>query len=225
MGMRRGGHAAKRKPSLGVQLLLSAFVGLLLGSLFLYWLNTRLQPAVIAIAMDHLSNQISGEICQVVEQELEARQLSYDSICTLQRNEDGSIAALQSNMVLLTGLQSALTTQVAAAFDSDLVNERVEIPIGSLLPGYPFSGRGPHFTVEILAVGNISAQFENEFYADGINQTIHRVVLQIDAELTLLLPGGVCNYTDETSVILAETVLLGQVPEYYVSVSGTTDEN
>ena len=66
-------------------------------------------------------------------------------------------------------------------------------------------------------MGNISAQFDNEFFDQGINQTLHRVVLTVTAELSLLLPGGVHTYTDETKVVLAETVLMGQVPDSYSS--------
>lgn len=205
----------KRPGSLRMQLLISVCVGLFLGILVIRVFNTSLRPAVITIASDHLSNQISGEVCEVVNAAMAEENISYDSICTIQWNSEGNISALQSDMAKLSLLQSAITTQVAEAFDDDLIEERVEIPIGNLFPGLSFIGRGPTVSVIVLSVGDISAEFNNEFFADGINQTLHRVVLTVTAELSLLLPGGVYTYTDETKVVLAETVLLGDVPNSY----------
>lgn len=122
-------------------------------------------------------------------------------------------------MARMALLQNTITTDVAREFDNSLIAERVSVPLGSLLPGVLFSGRGPSVSAQVMTVGNISAGFDNEFTAQGINQTLHRVVLTVTAELSLLLPGGVCTYTDETKMVLAETVLLGQVPESYSNFS------
>lgn len=209
----------RRRRPLKIQLLASVCLGLVLGVLAIRVLNARFRPAVAAIVSDHLSNQISDEVCEVVNAEIAAGEISYDSVCTIQRDSAGNITALQSDMAKLSQLQNAITTQVAEAFDNDLVAEEVKLPLGSLLPGYVFSGRGPTVTVVVLSVGNISAEFDNEFFSAGINQTLHRVVLDVTADLSLLLPGGVYTYTDETRVVLAETVLLGDVPESYTYFS------
>ena len=137
-----------------------------------------------------------------------------EAIATLAAHE-GNIAALQTDMARLSLLQNTITTGVAQEFDNGLIAERVEVSLGSLLPGLIFSGRGPTITVVVQTVGNISAEFNNEFFAQGINQTLHRIVLTVTAELSLLLPGGIYTYTSETRMILAETVLLGQVPDSY----------
>lgn len=182
-------------------------------------LNTRFRPALITVVSDHLSNQISGQICDVVNDVLAEEGISYDTICTIRYDASGRIAALQTDMARMALLQNTITTDVAQEFDNSLIAERVSVPLGSLLPGVLFSGRGPSVSAQVMTVGNISAGFDNEFTAQGINQTRHRVVLTVTAELSLLLPGGVCTYTDETKMVLAETVLLGQVPESYSNFS------
>lgn len=210
----------RRKPlSIKRQILISICVGLFLGILIVQCLNVRFRPAVIAIATGHLSNQISGQIHDVVNAELEAEGISYNEICTIRCDNSGNIIALQTDMARLSQLKSIITTQVAREFDDEVISETVEIPVGNLLTGLPFSGRGPCISVVVLSVGDISAEFENEFYADGINQTLHRVVLTVTAELRLLLPGGVHTFHDETRMVLAETVLLGDVPDSYFDVN------
>ncbi len=209
----------RRRGSTRRQLLVSALIGLLLGALVIRCCNATLRPAVITVASDHLSNQVSGEICDVVNAYLEAEDITYSSICTVQRDSAGNITALETDMARLSRLQNAITTQVAQAFDDSLVSLRVTVPVGNLLPGMAFTGRGPSITVVVQSVGNISAAFENEFIVAGINQTLHQVVLTVSAQLTLLLPGGVYTYDDATKIILAETVLLGDVPDSYTYFS------
>lgn len=219
MMRRRRRHCPRGSGSVFAQLLASVGVGLLLGGVVIWQLNVRFRPALITVVSDHLSNQISGQICDVVNDVLAAEHISYDTICTIRYDASGKIAALQTDMARLALLQNTITTDVAQEFDNDLIAERVSVPVGSLLPGMIFSGHGPAVSAQVLTVGNISAGFENEFAAQGINQTLHRVVLTVTADLSLLLPGGVYTYTDETKMVLAETVLLGQVPNSYSSFS------
>ena len=204
-----------RRGSARRQILFSICAGLVLGSLVVYLFNSWIRPSAITIVSDHLTNQISGQVCGVVNSVLAEEGITYDTICTVQYDSEGNFAALQTDMARLVLLQNTITTSVAQEFDSGLISEKIYVPLGSLLPGLLFSGLGPELTVEVLTVGNISAQFDNEFFDQGINQTLHRVVLTVTAELSLLLPGGVYTYTDETKMVLAETVLLGQVPDSY----------
>ena len=215
MRTRRRRHTRKHRIWLGLLL------GLLLGIAAVCGLERWFRPAVIAVACDHLSNQISGQIHDVVNAELEEEELSYDAICTVLRDSDGNITALQTNMARVNLLKSTVTTEVAQEFDHSLMAERFEIPLGSVLPGMMLAGYGPNIRVTVMSVGNISAEFQNEFFAAGMNQTLHRVVLTVTSELRLLLPGGIYEFTDETRMILAETVLLGQVPQSYVDLSDT----
>ncbi|MBR1781326.1 MAG: sporulation protein YunB [Oscillospiraceae bacterium] len=214
--MRRGYRRHRR----GIQILLSAAVGLLLGVLVIHQMNARLRPAVIVAASDFLDNQVSGEIFDVVDRVLAEREITYDSIYTQRWDASGGLRVLEADLTGLNALTSAVTREVATAFDSGLITQRVEVPMSLAFGGLSFSGRGPKIPVLVESVGNISARFENEFYAQGINQTLHRVVLHVDAELNLLLPGGVYTYVSETPIVLAETVLLGEVPGSYTNLGG-----
>ena len=205
----------------GHSCLISAIVGLGLGIVLIVCFNQLIRPMVTAVAMDHLSNQISGQIHDVVNAELMAEGISYQDICTLQLDGQGNVVALQTDMAKLSQLKSTITTQVVHEFDDSLIAQSVKIPLGSVLPALPFSGLGPVLNIRVLTVGNISAEFENEFIAHGINQTLHRVVLTVTADIRLLLPGGVHSYTDETKMILAETVLLGDVPDSYFDLNAS----
>lgn len=196
-------------------MLISMLVGLLLGTVVVYQMHTRLRPAVMAAASAYLDNQVSEEIYRVVQAQLEEQGIRYDSIYTPVYGRDGSMMALQTDLTQLHSITTAVTADVMQAFEGSLVSEQVKIPIGSLFGSLSLSGRGPSVTVEVLSVGNISANYENKFTSQGINQTLHQVVLHVTSDLDLLLPGGVTSYSSESDIILAETVLLGDVPESY----------
>ena len=205
-----------RRRALG--LLFSILLGLALGVLVIHRMNVHLRPAVIAAASDILDNQVSGEIFAVVDRVLEREEISYDSIYTERWDESGRLRALEADLTRLNALASAVTCEVAEAFDSGLITQRVDVPCTLAFGGLSFAGRGPKIPVLVSSAGNLSARFENEFYAQGINQTLHRIVLHVDVHLSLLLPGGVYIYESETPIVLAETVLLGEVPGSYTTL-------
>lgn len=209
------------RPGRRVQVLLSILVGLLLGAAVVYQMHTRLRPAVLAAASNYLDNQVSEEIYRTVETLLEEQEIGYDSIYTPVYGPDGSILALQADLTQLHSITTAVTADVMDAFDDSMISQRVEVPVGTLLGTLALSGKGPSVTVEVLSVGNISASYQNEFISQGINQTLHRVVLHVTSDLSLLLPGGVADYFSECDIILAETVLLGDVPESYTYFGGS----
>ena len=83
--------------------------------------NSWIRPSAITIVSDHLSNQISGQICAVVNTVLAEEGITYDTICTVQYDSEGKFAALQTDMARLVLLQNTITTDVAQEFDNSLI--------------------------------------------------------------------------------------------------------
>ena len=89
-----------------------------------------------------------------------------------------------------------------------------------LIGGTVFSGRGPGIPVRIVSVSNVTADFTNEFSSAGINQTRHQIILNIKVDIDMLIPGGTLQDTVTTSMVIAETVIVGTVPGTYADMSG-----
>ena len=100
--------------------------------------------------------------------------------------------------------------------DTDLT--RISIPLGNLIGGTLLSGKGPRLKLDILSVTNVVTSFRNEFTSAGINQTRHRIILDVDVSLEVLM--GPDSGTDSvlTEVIVAETVIVGSVPDAYAAI-------
>ncbi|MCD8160064.1 MAG: sporulation protein YunB [Clostridiales bacterium] len=182
--------------------------------------DAQLRPAMIAVASSELQNRLTVKTAEVWKTLEEEAGVSLSDALQLHYASDGSIAAVSVDTDILNRLGAALATRLTEEL-SDMERETVEIPLGTALDFPLFSGLGPNVQVEVLDVGHVTAAFDSAFQDAGINQTIYSVNLLLSAEVILLLPGGTYTLTVESVLPVAETILLGDVPQEYVSVSGT----
>ncbi len=195
-------------------------VGLLLGlcGAVAFVTDAQLRPAMIAVVSSELQNTITVKTAEVWETLEEESSVSLSDALQLHYASDGSIAAVSMDADTLNRLGSALATRLTEVL-SGMERETVEVPLGTALEFPLFSGLGPDVQAEILNVGHVTAEFDSAFQDAGINQTIYSVNLLLTAEVILLLPGGTYTMEVETVLPVAETILLGDVPQEYVSIS------
>lgn len=194
-----------------VRAVLTPLAGIGLALLLILQLNARLRPVLLELALAQTSNRLTAVIDRAVAQQA----ISYGDLITLERAEDGGIAALTSNMAQANALRAQLLDAALAALDG-LGELEISIPLGTILGWDLLSGRGPGIKVKTLYTGTASAEFENQFSTAGINQTCHQIFFQIHADITVLLPGRQCRTQVTSRVCIAETVIVGKVPETYL---------
>ncbi|MCD7857672.1 MAG: sporulation protein YunB [Clostridiales bacterium] len=194
--------------------------GLLLGlcGAVAFVTDAQLRPAMIAVVSSELQNTITVKTAEAWETLEEESGVTLSDALQLHYASDGSIAAVSMDADTLNRLGSALSTRLTEVL-SGMERETVEVPLGTALEFPLFSGLGPDVQAEILNVGHVTAEFDSAFQDAGINQTIYSVNLLLTAEVILLLPGGTYTLEVETVLPVAETVLLGDVPQEYVSIS------
>lgn len=139
---------------------------------------------------------------------------SKEGLVTLEKNADGELTAICINSAQLNKIQADVTKKV---FEKLSVDEKmdVKVPIGCLFPSTLLYGRGPSFRVRVLSVSNLHADLRNEFESTGINQTLHRVLLDFTVGLDILLPTGKEHDTVSVTMAIAETVIIGDTPQIY----------
>ena len=106
----------------------------------------------------------------------------------------------------------------------ELVDERIlamnvydlGIPLGNVVSPTVLAGWGPSIPVSVASVNNANATFESCFTEAGINQTLHQIVLQISMDLDILIAGGTHKTTITQPVVVAETIIVGVVPESFI---------
>lgn len=204
----------------------SAMVGvavtLLLGIAAALLLQTKINPLTEELALAKISDAASNVINQAVSQQIEEGNVGYQDLVNLERDNEGNITALTTNMREMNRLKTQLLTRLDSDI-YDISDDEISIPLGNLTGIQLLSGRGGSIPVKIVAVSSSDADFHGEFYSAGINQTVHRIMMDVAIDLIVLLPTGTVTDRVVTEVCVAETVLLGKVPESYTYFSGNND--
>lgn len=199
--------------------LITLAAGCLLAWGIIQLLEWKLRPAAAEIARTQVENTMTAVIELAVTEDLARRDVSYDDLVTVQRDQSGAITALTTDMARMNLLRAELSAAVLEALEEADVSE-IRLPLGSLVDFEPLWARGPDIRVRAMTVGTVSVEFESEFSSAGVNQTLHRVWLEVQVPMTVLLPGTEVEVTLRTRLAAAETVIVGQVPDTYLSLDG-----
>lgn len=175
---------------------------------------SRLRPLVTRLATTRVTNTVTRIVSAVVDETIYESDVDYDSLISLEKDHDGHIVAVKSDMAAFNRLQSAILAGVLERM-ADVDTRELSIPVGTLTGSPLLAGRGPSLRVRMQSVGAPSARFENEFTDAGINQTRHRIMLAVDVSVGILLPGFSTGTRVSNEFSVAETVIVGSVPESY----------
>lgn len=184
--------------------------------------TTQMRPILVSLATTRVSNMVNRIVSEAVDEAIEGGNIRYSDLITFEKDNNGQITAIYSNMAAFNRLQSNILDIILARIDQVSARE-LSIPVGSLTGSVLLAGRGPRISVRMESVGSSSANFENEFASAGINQTKHQIVLNIDVSVSILLPGFSTATTVSNAVTVAETVIVGAVPDTYTYFSSTPE--
>ena len=187
------------------------FVGTVLALVLTGGVARRLQPLLRAAAGTQAENRIVSIMERTVLAELERLRLDYADLVCVDRMQDGSITAITTDMAALNRLRGALLERLMPEL-MEIDRKDIAVPVGSLLDSELLWGRGPTIKIRSLVVGSLRAEFESEFTAAGGNQTLHKIWLTLLAPATVLLPGDQLEMEVRTRLCVAETVIVGEVP-------------
>ena len=178
-----------------------------------------LRPVLAAAARYQVRSQVTAAVEQWAARDLQERGVDYSDFVTITRNDAGEIVSLSADMAALNLLRAELSAHLLAKL-ADSRSLDLAVPVGSLLPFEPTWARGPDLHLRALALGTASAEFESEFTSAGINQTRHRLWLELSVPVTVLLPGGGEEVAVDSRLCVAETVIVGQVPQTWFQTGG-----
>lgn len=183
--------------------------------IFFLMIDARVRPFIYSLA-ENQAKLLSVEIFEKsVKTVLQDESVTYDDLVTLGKNSQENVTSIETNMVKTNILKSEICTLAVSEIEK-VKDYQLEIPLGALLGSDLLSGRGPHITVPISLTGRVEGEFQNDFSAAGINQTLHQVWMVLNAEIYILLPGGTTKTQVSSRVEMAQTVVVGLVPGTYV---------
>ena len=184
--------------------------------------TARMRPLLESLATTRVSNTVNRIIFEAVNEAIQNGDISYERLISLEKDKEGKITAVHSNMAAFNRLQAQILDIILAKIDQVSARE-LSIPIGTLTGSALLAGRGPRIRVRMESVGSSTARFNNQFESAGINQTKHQIILEVEVSVAILLPGFTTATKVSTAVTVAETVIVGAVPDTYTYFSTTPD--
>ena len=197
---------------------LAAFL-LLVAIALLTLFRWRFNQPVRELAQAQVINATSDLINDAIDRQIEAGDIQYDRIVYFEKDLEGAITALKTNMSevnrLKTNTLNIINDEILALDQSD-----IGIPIGSIFLPEFFSGRGGTIPVQIVAIRNSDGYFESHFTQAGINQTLHRLNMCVLVDVSILVLGRSESFTVSSEVVVAETIIIGDVPDTFLQTGG-----
>ena len=157
------------------------------------------------MATEAVNRAIKGEIANV----------DYSQLIMVQKDNQGQVVLMQPNLVRINQLASDTTLAIQASLQS-LVNQQFSIPVGQVLGSQLLANYGPRVRVSIYPIGTVRTNVFDRFEEAGINQTRHRLYLDIETQVKVVVPLITSDVTVSTQVPITDTVIVGRVPNVYV---------
>ena len=193
-----------------------ASIALIIG---FFLLRSRYHGVISSLAQTQVKNVTSDLINDAIDSQIRDGTIQYDRMVYFEKDLEGKITALKTNMSEVNRLKTDLLNLIndeILAMDS----EHLGIPLGSLILPEVFGGKGPMIPVQILTIRNSEAEFYSEFSQAGINQTLHQLTMDVSVDVAVLVLGQTGSFTVTSEVVVAETVIVGAVPNTFLQTGG-----
>lgn len=185
----------------------------------LLFFRHKYHTEIRGLAETQVRNATSDLINDAIDKQIETGNIQYDRIVYFEKDLNGRITALKTNMSevnrLKTDILNLINDEILALDTSDL-----GIPIGSLVLPEFLAGKGPNIPVHILSIRNSDASFTSNFTEAGINQTLQQLNMQVSVDVAVLVLGETNYFTVTSQVVVAETIIVGQVPDTFLQTGG-----
>lgn len=150
-------------------------------------------------------------------------EVRYTDFIKLSRLEDGTISALESDMMRVNQLQAETSMAIQQAI-CDVDETEINIPLGSVTGNVLFAGMGPDLPVTLVPYGRTKVDFKSEFTEAGINQTHLEISLMAKSHVGIVMPTGRTTAEIETELPVVQTIIVGKIPENYVNIDRMGEE-
>lgn len=198
---------------LGLKLIALALI--LIGLFFIADLSFR--PIVETVNAYECHEKVTSIINNAVLAEIERVGAEYSTLVNLSKNNDGEVISVESNVMNINRLKTEVAERVEREIER-LSAINIEIPVGTLTGVQLLHGRGFNVGMSVQPLGYASTSIISEFTSAGINQTLHRIVIEINADVDAIIPGFSTRVPVSTTIVAAETVIVGRVPDAYTHV-------
>lgn len=179
-------------------------------------LSLYLRGLATELAVSTAQDKVVATVNEIIKARMNSAEADYGDLVNLEKDQNGEVCALTTDVVAINKLSSDILVDVVRATqDHELV---IGIPIGSLTGSTLLLSRGPDIKVKIEILSSSFTGFRSDLSTIGINQTRHQILLELREDITLIMPWRTVNTSVTTEIPVAETIIVGQVPQSYLNL-------
>ncbi len=197
---------------------------ILIISILLVTIDCKMRPLVNKMAVFEGKNIATKIISTAVYDALNADIFTYETLVKVTKNNSGTVASIESNMAEINRLQAKITYNIITQFKK-IEDERIHISTGTLTGVNMFYGRGPNVSFKIKPVGFVDSKLVSKFTSAGVNQTLHQIILEVNGNASAIIPGFPSQIDVNMNYLIAETIIVGNIPESYTYITGDDRSN
>lgn len=194
----------------------------LLLALLLFLAERNFRPLVLTLAEARSAAMASQVLTGAISEAL-GDGVAYDDLMDVRMDSGGQVSLLAANTVKMN-LLADRAVEAAMRRMQQMTSEELRVPLGAALGLTLLGGTGPSVPVSIVPIGSVQTGFETEFEACGINQTRHKVYMQLRANIRIVIPTGTQTASVTANMLIAESIIVGRVPESFVGYDLGADE-
>lgn len=203
-------YYTKRKSHRSLSLIVALIFIIVIFNIILGFFNKRVMPSIIETATMMAKSQ-TLDIINKKSVDILSQEFKYDEMIKIEKDKDGNIILVQSDTIKLNYIAAELATECNKEM-SDMNNATIKVPFGWLSNKSAFYNLGPKITTEIEPIGNISTNYESKFESAGINQTRHKIYLNVVAKIRLKLPLQNQDIEVDAQIPVSDTIIVGKIP-------------
>lgn len=182
-------------------------------------LRGKYRDIIRDLAENQVKNTTSDLTNDAIARQMAEGVVQYDRIVYFEKDLDGKITALKTNMAEINRLKTDILNIINDEILS-LDTSHMGIPVGSLFLPEIFSGMGPAIPIRILSIRNSDASFSSDFFQAGINQTLHQLTMEVSIDVAVLVLAQISSFSVASEVVVAQTVIVGDVPGTFLQTGG-----
>ncbi len=201
----------------GKRMIIIVIILIIITIISYFIINNNIRPIIMETAQARVRAMAANAFNEAVK-EVFVVNTNYDKLMNVIIDNNGKVTMIQANTVEMNKI--ATETALLAQKNMEILSQNgIKIPIGSLMKGQLFAGRGPKVVIKIIPIGSINTQFITEFEQAGINQTRHKIFLKANMKITIVMASGSKTVEVESFVPVSEAIIIGEVPDSFINVN------
>lgn len=199
----------------------AAFIFIFIFIASIIFIDYRIKASLLELARTQAEIRTVEIITQAVYDQV-VKQTEYKDIVYIHKDDQGRIVMLQANTVILNQLMARTTKAILRGFKTKDVDQ-IQIPLGQITGITLLAGNGPRFKVKVIPANQIYVSVDDKFEQAGINQTRHSIYMRVKTKIKIAVPFMNKDLDVVTAIPMAETIIVGDVPQTYVNLNGSAN--